>query len=170
MKRQIIAGIVAIIGFTQTAQAAPTLMSAEWAKSACEAWNQDEQLTSGLSGWMKNHKNRGYKVMQIYREDCDGSPRIELTIQSKEGVANCVYGGVVQHEALDSDADYVMYASTEKWVEMGAGEYGPAKAMMLGRLGFQGPKLEAMSNMGPFENFLKLVGKVDSDANSCPAQ
>jgi hypothetical protein len=30
--------------------------------------------------------------------------------------------------------------------------------------------LEAMGNMGPFENFLLLVGKVPSETGSCPAK
>ncbi len=42
-------------------------------------------------------------------------------------------------------------------------------AMMFGRLGFEGPKLEAMGNMGPFSNFLLLVGKVPSDSGACAA-
>ena len=40
--------------------------------------------------------------------------------------------------------------------------------MAFGRLGFKGPKMEAMGNMGPFSNFLRLVGKVESDVSSCP--
>jgi hypothetical protein len=28
--------------------------------------------------------------------------------------------------------------------------------------------MEAMGNMGPFSNFLLLVGKVESDTSSCP--
>jgi len=64
----------------------------------------------------------------------------------------------------------VMKAETARWVEMGKGEYGPMRAMMLGRLGFSGPMAEAMGNMGPFENFLLLVGKVPSDAKACPAK
>ncbi len=40
---------------------------------------------------------------------------------------------------------------------------------MLFRLKFKGPKWEAMKNMGPFENFLLLTGKVPSDASSCPS-
>jgi hypothetical protein len=40
--------------------------------------------------------------------------------------------------------------------------------MSFGRLGFKGPKMEAMGNMGPFGNFLLLVGKVPADAKSCP--
>jgi len=30
--------------------------------------------------------------------------------------------------------------------------------------------MEAMGNMGPFENFLLLVGKVPADATACPAK
>ena len=61
-----------------------------------------------------------------------------------------------------------MHAKTARWVEMGSGEYGPMKGMMLGRLSFSGPRAEAMGNMGPFTNFLLLVGKVPSDTTTCP--
>jgi putative sterol carrier protein len=60
-----------------------------------------------------------------------------------------------------------MHAKTERWKQMGAGEYGPMKAMMLGRLSFSGPYGEAMGNMGPFTNFLLLVGKVPG-SDACP--
>lgn len=69
---------------------------------------------------------------------------------------------------LDDGADYLMWADTARWREMGAGEYGPRKAMMFGRLNFAGPKVEAMGNMAPFENFLLLVGKVPGDWSACP--
>jgi hypothetical protein len=42
--------------------------------------------------------------------------------------------------------------------------------MMFGRLGFDGPMGEAMGNMGPFANFLLLVGKVPADTSACPAK
>jgi putative sterol carrier protein len=53
---------------------------------------------------------------------------------------------------------------------MGRGEYGPMRAMFFNRLQFEGPRFEAMGNMGPFESFLLLVGKVPGDAASCPAR
>jgi putative sterol carrier protein len=53
---------------------------------------------------------------------------------------------------------------------MGRGDYGPMRAMFMQRLGFDGPKLEAMGNMGPFENFLLLVGKVASETKTCPGK
>jgi len=152
--------------------ATPVLMSADWAKDACAAWNNDPVLTDKLveSGWMRNDKDRGFKVMQVFRSDCGDRPTAELRISLKEGKAMCVYGGAVDTRDLEMGSDYVMKAETGRWVEMGKGEYGPMKAMMFGRLGFDGPKLEAMNNMGPFENFLLLVGKVPSDVGSCPGK
>ncbi len=152
--------------------AAPTLMSAEWAAEACKAWNKDPVLTEGLmkSEWVKNDIGRGFKVMQIYRSDCAESPRVEMRIASRDGRAACVYGGKAETAKLDSGADYVMHAETRRWKEMGAGEYGPMKAMLFARLQFEGPMGEAMGNMGPFENFLLLTGKVPGDTAQCPAK
>ena len=154
------------------ASAAPVLMSAEWEKDACAAWNNDPVLTDKLvdSGWVKNDKGRGFKVMQIYRTDCGDKPTAELRVSLKDGKAMCVYGGAPETEKLETGSDYVMHAETGRWVEMGKGEYGPMGAMMLGRLKFDGPMMEAMGNMGPFENFLLLVGKVPGDVESCPGK
>jgi putative sterol carrier protein len=150
--------------------AKPVLMSADWGRLACDAWNADPVLTDKLveSGWVDNNGGRGFKVMQIYRTDCKDSPRVEMRIGKKDGKALCVYGGKVETAKLDDGMDYVMHASTKRWGEMGRGEYGPMRAMMFGRLEFDGPKLEAMGNMGPFENFLLLAGKVPSESASCP--
>ncbi len=150
-------------------QAETTFMSADWANTACDAWNQDEILTTGLAdSWIKNDEGRGYKVMRIYRLDCADSPQIELHIAEQDGKAICTYGGPPKAGELNSSADYLMWAETSRWQEMGSGEYGPMKAMMFGRLKFDGPKVEAMSNMGPFGNFLLLTGKVPGDTGSCP--
>ena len=153
-----------------TAQAAESaLMSGDWGLAACAAWNADPVLTDKLveSGWIKNDKGRGYKIMQVYREDCDEKPTVELRVSLKDGKAQCTYGGPVQGAKLDGGADYLMHATTMRWREMGAGEYGPMKAMMFGRLSFSGPYGEAMGNMGPFTNFLLLVGKVPA-GDACP--
>lgn len=152
------------------AVASPALMSAEWAQSACAAWNQEARLTDELkeSGWSANNKGRGFKVMQIFSNECKDAPRVEMRIAEQDGKAKCVYGGKAETDKLDSSADYVMHADTSRWVEMGKGEYGPMRAMMFGRLQFEGPKGEAMKNMGPFGSFLLLVGKVPGDVQGCP--
>jgi putative sterol carrier protein len=90
-----------------------------------------------------------------------------MKIVSKDGKAVCAYGGKVVTGNLDMGKDYIMHAETKRWREMGAGEYGPMKAMTFGRLKFDGPKMEAMSVMGPFEQFLLLPGKVAGD-DACP--
>jgi putative sterol carrier protein len=150
-------------------QAAPVLMSAEWATQACQAWNQDPVLTKDLAEkWIKNDEGRGYKAMQLYRRDCADSPKVELKVSEKDGEVMCVYGGQAK-DTLNKSVDYLMWADTNRWEEMGAGKYGPMKAMLLFRLKFKGPKWEAMKNMGPFRNFLLLTGKVPSDASSCPS-
>ncbi len=160
------AGLLAIS--TISAQAAPAMMSAEWTAQACDAWNKDATLTDGLAGkWIENDKNRGYKIVQMYRTDCGDKYVTEMKIVAKDGKAMCVYGGKQQTTALDYDVDYLMHATTERWNQMGAGEYGPMRAMMFGRLKFTGPKMEAMSVMGPFEAFLHLPGKIAGD-QACP--
>lgn len=161
----------ALLPGAATAQDDVALMSPQWAKPACEAWNADPVLTQKLveTGWVKNHAQRGFKVLQVYRTDCPGAPRVELRIAEQDGKARCVYGGKAETAKLESGVDYVMHAETARWQEMGRGEYGPMRAMMFGRLEFEGPKLEAMANMEPFESFLLLVGKVPGSAARCPA-
>jgi len=160
---------VALAAAAGAATAATELMSEEWAKAACAAWNADATLTAGLheSGWAANDKKRGYKALQVARKDCASSPKVEVRIAAKDGKALCVSGGR-SVDKLDLDVDYAMTADTRRWIEMGKGEYGPMRAMMFGRLSFDGPMGEAMGNMGPFESFLLLVGKVPGDTAACP--
>ena len=150
------------------ASANTPLMSTEWTAQACDAWNKEAILTNGLAEkWIKNDKGRGYKIIQMYRTDCGDEYKTEIKIIEKDGKAMCVYGGKAQ-STPNYDVDYLMHAETKRWGEMGAGEYGPMKGMMFGRLKFSGPKMEAMGVMGPFEAFLLLVGKVPGDTGSCP--
>jgi len=125
-------------------------------------------LTEGLVKWMENDLDRGYKIIQIYRMDCEESPRIELRLENLDGAVECTLGGLAKSE-LESKADYLMFAQTERWEEMGAGKYGPMKGMMSCRLRFDGPKMEAMNNMGPFKSVLLLTGEVPGDTATCPA-
>lgn len=167
MRKQLF--ILAAMTCAATAQAAP-LMSAEWANEACQYWNTNTALTNDLfEKWGKNDGGRGYKIIHMYRTDCGEPSKVELTISTKGGKTSCTYGGPIQHAKLDLSMDYLMHAETTRWHEMGAGEYGPMRAMMFGRLKFEGPKVEAMKVMGPFEQFLLIPGKVPGD-DSCPAK
>jgi putative sterol carrier protein len=162
--------LAALAVFATAAHAAAPMMSAAWTAAACDAWNKDTKLTDGLGGdWMKNDKGRGYKIIHLYRTDCGEATMTEMKIVPKDGKAICAYGGAVQTTTMNNDVDYTMHATTERWDEMGAGEYGPMKAMSFGRLKFTGPYFEAMSVMGPFEAFLRLPGKIPGD-KACPAK
>jgi putative sterol carrier protein len=171
MRKILVTTFTALL-FSTSVMAAPVFMSGEWAAEACKAWNADKGLTEELkeSGWVENNKGRGHKVMQIYRMECEDSPRVEMHIADKDGKATCIYGGweKTKEADLDKSVDYVMFAKDKNWVRMGDGSDGPMKAMMFGRLKFKGPKMEAMGNMGPFAGFLRLTGKVESDRSSCP--
>ena len=105
------------------------------------------------SGWVKNDKGRGFKVMQVYRTDCGDKPTVELRVALKDGKAMCIYGGAPQAAKLDDGSDYVMKAETARWIEMGKGEYGPMAAMMFGRLGFDGPDAGGHGQHGPVREF-----------------
>jgi putative sterol carrier protein len=168
--KTLLAGTAAFACAAAVAQSSDLAMSPAWAQKMCTAWNGDAVLTGQLveSGWIKNDAGRGFKAMQIYRADCPQAGRVELQVALKDGKAQCVYGGGARTTPLDGGADYLMWAETARWKEMGAGEYGPMRAMMFGRLNFEGPKLEAMGNMEPFGGFLLLVGKVPGDWRSCP--
>ena len=162
--------LAALAVFSSAAHAAPAMMSAEWTAQACDAWNKDPILTDGLGDkWIKNDADRGYKIIHLYRTDCGEATQTEMKIVPKDGKAICDYGGAVKSTKMEYASDYTMHATTERWGEMGAGEYGPMKAMMFGRLKFVGPKVEAMTVMGPFETFLKLPGKIPGD-KACPAK
>ena len=163
--------MLSLLAFSAGSQAAPVFMSADWAAEACKAWNAEPQLTQDLGGgWIGNNAGRGYKVIQIYRVECGEDKKVELTISEQEGKAICTYGGAVEHQEMNSDVDYLMYAEDEDWVCMGEGKWGcgPMGAMATGKLKFNGPKWEAMKVMGPFEGFLLLTGKVPSDRKTCP--
>ena len=148
----------------------PPMMSIEYIKQFCGAWNADELMTKGLadSEWIDNDGDKGFKIIQLYRNDCPDSPHVEMQFERQNNKAMCVYAGKVENPELDRSADYEMYADTNRWVEIGNGDYGPMKAMMFGRLKFKGPKIEAMGNMGPFKNFLLLFGHFPSDPTVCP--
>ena len=144
-------------------------MSVEYIKKFCNAWNEDELLTVGLanSEWIDNDGDKGFKIIQLYRRDCPDSEPVEMQFERQDDKAMCVYAGKIENPELDRSADYEMFADTQRWVEMGAGEYGPMKGMMFGRLKFKGPKMEAMGNMGPFKNFLLMFG-APGDTSKCP--
>ena len=170
MIRGCVIGLGLLAGGMGAAQAA-SFMGAEWVKSVCHDWNASKTLTTRLGGnkWAANGGKKGYKVIQLYRDGCGVSTRVELDIANQGGKAICTYGGPVRTAKLNGDVDYLMHASDKNWTCMGKGSWGCGAmgAMMTGKLEFVGPKLEAASVMDPFNAFLQLTGKVKGDT-ACP--
>ncbi len=160
---------LAALAVAASAQATP-LMSPEWAAEACQLWNKTPSLTNGLVGkaWLANDAGRGYKIVRMYRTDCGPATKTELKIEPKDGKAMCVYGGKPVTPNFNDTKDYVMYASTKTWNDMGAGDYGPKSGMFFHGFRFDGPYAEAMGVMGAFEAFVLFPGKIPGD-NTCPA-
>ncbi|MDW8237538.1 MAG: SCP2 sterol-binding domain-containing protein [Aquificaceae bacterium] len=135
-----------------------------YAKMLCDAWNKTPQLVDNL-GKSESWSQIAERKLFLYREDCPNSKQIQLTIKNEDSKARCVYGGFAKDQR--SKDDFLMYAQTSRWLEMGAKAYGPMKAMMTNRLKFEGPRGVAMKNMGPFEAFLDLIDQ-QSDSSKCP--
>lgn len=163
--------IASLLLGTATTIHAVEFMDATWAKNACNAWNKSTVLTNELGKWSSNDKKRGYKIIQIYRTHCGEKSKIQLNITNKNGKALCTYGGKPDGKKINTDVDYVMHASDKDWTCIGKGSFGCGAmgAMGTGKLKFDGPKMEAMSVMGPFESFLQLTGKVSgTKSKNCP--
>jgi len=161
MKKALLLSL-ALVG---SALSANVFMGPEYAKELCEVWNKTPKLTEEL-GKSESWISVPERKLFLYREDCSPDKQIQLTIKNEGNKAVCVYGGPAKDKR--SKDDFLMYAETKRWEEMGKGAYGPMKAMMFGRLKFEGPKGVAMKNMGPFEAFLTALGKPSYDASKCP--
>lgn len=166
MKATVLLSALAATLLAAGAHASTPYMSAEWAAQACQGWNASPQLSNELGAkWIKNDKGRGYKIIHMFRTDCGVDSKVEMKIVSQGGKALCASAGPVANAKLDYDVDYQMHATTKDWKS----DMNPASAMMFGNLKFDGPKLEAMSVMGPFKAFMTLASKVPGEA-ACPAK
>ena len=169
MRKHLITG--ALLLCAPFAASAAVFMDAEWAEGMCEAWNSSSDMTTGLGAdWIGNDAGRGYKLIRLYRTDCGKDTAVQLTITGEEGKAVCTYGGLPTDEELNFEVDYLMRATDEDWACMGEGSWGCGAmgAMMTGKLEFDGPKMEAMGVMGPFNTFLELTDEVPGDTDTCP--
>ncbi|MFN3813273.1 MAG: SCP2 sterol-binding domain-containing protein [Aquificaceae bacterium] len=157
--------MLAIFVLTVSSFSAEVFMGDEYAKALCNAWNNTPTLVSEL-GKSESWTTVLERKIFLYREDCGSSKIIELIIKNEGEKAKCTYGGAAKDKR--GKDDFLMYAETKRWLEMGRKEYGPMKAMIFGRLKFEGPKGVAMKNMGPFEAFLDIIDEPQLDASKCP--
>ena len=164
--------LAVLLGSLSLGAESATFMDASWASQLCQAWNKNPNLTGKLGGdaWAANNAGRGYKTIQLYRDECGLGSKVELQISDKDGKAVCTHGGAVKNKDPDYKVDYLMHASNKNRACMGEGSFGCGAmgAMTTGKLKFSGPKGEAMGVMGPFDEFLVLTGTIGGDKDACP--
>ena len=107
------------------------------------------------SGWTANDGGKGFKVLQIVVEGTDMTAELHL-----DGTGKIVKYHRGLPTKMNYDYDYKMSATQDGWAEMGTGKNGPMYRMtpFVGALSFEGPMAEAMGNMGPFAQFLVVIG------------
>lgn len=79
-----------------------------------------------------------------------------MRITEKDGRALCTYGGAGETK-LDASVDYTMSARDRPLGRIGRGAYGPLRAVMFGRLEFQGSIWRSDGQMDSFQQLLPLV-------------
>ncbi|MFP3158561.1 MAG: SCP2 sterol-binding domain-containing protein [Hydrogenobaculum sp.] len=163
MKKAILT--MCLVGILNSFADAIVMMDASYARELCSLWDQTPALV-GMASSSSEWREAPVRKLFLYRKDCSPSKQIELYIQNMNGKAECVYGGWAKDRRTGND--FLMYATTKHWIEMGRGDYGPMHAMIFGELSFSGPKFVAMANMGPFSKFLRLLGRIPAQTNVCP--
>jgi len=149
-------------------------MSAEFAKMMCDGWNGSAlpsklgAKTSGGNDWINTEnkytgEKRGKQVLIISRRDCPNIPRVQLTIETRDGRALCTYGGAVT-EAYDR-AEWAFAPETEQWYKFASGKWGYMQ--MPGIMsGFRGPMFVARANIDNFGIFWKMAGSIAKRNNA----
>jgi hypothetical protein len=79
MKKLILTTALLALPFTANAG----FMDADWAKKACDGWNNNATLTNELGGdeWAANDGGRGYKLIQMYRDECGADSKVQINIR-----------------------------------------------------------------------------------------
>jgi tetratricopeptide (TPR) repeat protein len=110
-------------------------------------------MTKGLadSEWVDNDGDKGFKIIQLYRNDCPDSPHVEMQFERQDNKAMCVYADfLVEHAGKIEEAGELY----EEALEMREGIYGgdhPDVADSLNRIGRW--KLFSGDTEGANENF-----------------
>ncbi|MEJ2330730.1 MAG: sterol-binding protein, partial [Gammaproteobacteria bacterium] len=76
MKKLLLTTALLALPFTANAG----FMDADWAKKACDGWNNTATLANELGGdeWAANDGGRGYKLIQMYRDECGADSKVQI--------------------------------------------------------------------------------------------
>lgn len=156
------------------AQNAVQFLSPEFAKLVCDAWNQSElpqklgTKDAGGNDWILTENKytgevRNKQVLIMSRRDCNAMPKVQLTIENKNGKAVCTYGGILT-ESYEK-AEWAFAPTTVQWYKFASGIWGYMQMPGIMK-GFRGPMFVARANIDNFGTFWKIVGKVAKQTNA----
>lgn len=156
------------------AQNSMIFLSPEFTKLVCDAWNQSElpqklgTKEAGGNGWIFTENKytgevRNKQVLVMSRRDCASMPKVQLTIENKNGKAICTYGGALT-ESYEK-AEWAFAPTTVQWYKFASGIWGYMQMPGIMK-GFRGPMFVARANIDNFGTFWKIVGKVAKETNA----
>ncbi|MCX8124442.1 MAG: hypothetical protein N3F66_09785 [Spirochaetes bacterium] len=156
------------------AQNTIVFLSPEFTKLVCEAWNKSElpqklgTKETGGNGWILTENKytgevRNKQVLVMSRRDCDGMPKVQLTIENKNGKAVCTYGGALTE--VYEKAEWAFAPTTVQWYKFASGIWGYMQMPGIMK-GFRGPMFVARANIDNFGTFWKIVGRVAKETNA----
>lgn len=121
-------------------------LSTEWIKAYQNEWNRNEKLKQDLKNFTASIK---YYI--------DGKEEEAVHLIVENGVA------VESGKADNRKYDFEMWATYKDWQTLAKGEMGPKAAMLTKKLKFKGSMITAMKYMGPFEESLRMMGKIPTE-------
>lgn len=121
-------------------------LTEEWIKLYSEEWNRNEKLKKDLKSFSAKIK---YYIQ--------GSNQPPVFIEVKNGE-------VINYGLADnSKYDFEMWATVDNWKILATGQMGPKAAMLTKKLNFKGSMIKAMKYMSPFEESLRMMGKIPTE-------
>ncbi len=121
-------------------------LTEEWIKLYSEEWNRNEKLKNDLKSFSAKIK---YYIQDINQ--------LSVFIEVKNG--EVVDYGL----ANNSKYDFEMWATLDNWKILATGQMGPKAAMLTKKLNFKGSMIKAMKYMSPFEESLRMMGKIPTE-------
>lgn len=122
-------------------------LSEEWINLYKEEWNKNEKLKEGLKTFSTKIK---------YYIDGKENDAVELVVEN--GIAT--KAGKADNS---TKYDFEMWATEKDWQTLAKEEMGPKAAMLTKKLKFKGSMITAMKYMGPFEDSLRMMGKIPTE-------
>jgi len=122
-------------------------LTEEWINLYKEEWNKNEKLKNDLKSFSASIK---YYI--------DGNENEAVFLKVENGVAT--EAGKADN---NSKYDFEMWATYKDWQTLAKGEMGPKAAMLTKKLKFKGSMITAMKYMGPFEESLRMMGKIPTE-------